>query len=334
MIDNLQKTYLAEGGPDQTCQLRYVLITPARNEAAFIEETIKSVTVQTVLPLKWVIVSDGSTDGTDEIVRRYAAEHQWIELVRMPERKERHFAAKVRAFEAGHARVKNLEYDIIGNLDADISFEQDYFSFLLSKFAEDPLLGVAGTAFKEGSDQYDYRFTSIEHVSGQCQMFRRKTFEEIGGYVPAEGGGIDLVAVLKARMTGWRTRAFPEKVFLHHRKMGTAKYGSVMAKFKDGEKDYVLGGHPIWECFRWIYQMSNPPLVIGGCALLAGYVFALLNGRRRSVTAEVMAFRRREQMTRLRRFILGNRALTNDALECCSRSKGAGSAASADREQK
>jgi glycosyltransferase involved in cell wall biosynthesis len=305
MSDNLQKTYLAECGPGQTRQLRYVLITPARNEAAFIELTIKSVVAQTVRPLKWVIVSDGSTDGTDEIVKKYLTEQDWIELLRMPERKERHFAAKVRAFEAGHARVKNLEYDIIGNLDADISFEEDYFSFLLSKFAENPRLGVGGTAFREGSNQYDYRFTSIEHVSGQCQMFRRKAFEEIGGYVPAEGGGIDLVAVLKARMKGWETRTFPEKVFAHHRQMGTAKYGGLMAKFKDGEKDYVLGGHPVWEVFRWIYQMTKPPYVIGGCALFIGYWGALFCRRARSAPDEVVRFRRREQMSRLRRFIIG-----------------------------
>ena len=136
----------------------------------------------------------------------------------MPERRERHFAAKVYAFDAGHAKIKSLEYDIICNLDADISFDKGYFAFLLSKFAEFSELGVGGTAFREGSQQYDYRFTSIEHVSGQCQMFRRQCFEEIGGYVPQKGGGIDLVAVLKARMHGWKTRTFPEKIFVHNRR--------------------------------------------------------------------------------------------------------------------
>ena len=85
--------------------------------------------------MKWVIVSDGSTDGTDDIVKKYSEENQWIELVRMPERAERHFAGKVYAFNAGYERVKDLKYDIIGNLDADISFEDDYFAFLLNKFA-------------------------------------------------------------------------------------------------------------------------------------------------------------------------------------------------------
>src|SRR5438445_9545733 len=163
----------------------YVLITPAWNEARFIERTITSVLRQTVRPAKWVIVSDGSVDGTDDIVSRYASEHQWIELLRLPERSERHFAGKVGAFNAGYASLKDLEYDLIANLDADISFDEDYFAFLVSKFVENPTLGVGGTPYREGEKpRYDYRFTSIEDVSGACQMFRREGFEAIGGYRP------------------------------------------------------------------------------------------------------------------------------------------------------
>ena len=120
----------------------YVLITPARNEAQFIELTVKSVVAQTVRPLKWIIVSDGSTDGTDDIVTKYAAEHDWIELVRMRERRERHFAGKVHAFNAGYARVKDLKYEVIGSLDGDISFDEDHFSYLLRKLAENATLGL------------------------------------------------------------------------------------------------------------------------------------------------------------------------------------------------
>ena len=199
----MTKVSIAAGARNgRAAALTYVLVTPARDEAGFIEQTIASVVAQTVRPAKWLIVSDGSTDGTAQIVRRYSAEHEWIELVEMPERAERHFAGKVAAFNAGYARVRNLGYDVIGNLDADISFDEEYLEFLLTKFADDPRLGVAGTPFREGSHQYDYRFTSIEHVSGACQMFRRECFEEIGGYVPVKIGGIDLVAVLTARMKG------------------------------------------------------------------------------------------------------------------------------------
>src|ERR1019366_2162640 len=169
----------------------YVLITPARNEAQFIELTLKSMVGQTCRPLKWIIVSDGSTDGTDVIVRKYAADNPWIELVRMPERAERHFAGKVHAFNAGYARVKELNPYVIGNLDADVSIEPEHFQYLLSKFAEDPQLGVGGAPFREGSRQYDYRFSNIENVWGGCQLFRRGCYEAIGGYTPVKNGGID-----------------------------------------------------------------------------------------------------------------------------------------------
>jgi len=283
---------------------KYVLITPARNEAQFIELTIKSVIAQTVLPLQWVIVSDGSTDGTDEIVNKYAAEHRWIELVRTPERQERHFAGKVHAFNAGYAKVKNLDYDLIGSMDADISFDPDYFSFLLGKLAEDPALGLVGTPFKDKTI-YDYRFVSIEHVSGACQLFRRECFEQIGGYVPVKSGGIDHIAVITARMKGWKTRTFTEKVCLHHRNIGSAERGALNAKFRDGTLDYALGGHPVWELFRTAYQMTREPYVIGGLALLAGYVTASMRRLERPISHELVAFRRREQMQRLKKFLSG-----------------------------
>ena len=153
----------------------YVLITPARNESAFIEKTLESMIRQTVLPAKWVIVDDGSTDATAEIVRRYLAQNPWIELVQMPQRTDRHFAGKVHAFNAGYAKVKDLQYEIIGNLDGDISFEKDHFEFLVGKFAEDPALGVAGTIFKEEGYSSDTdSFEGHKHVAGQCQLFRKK----------------------------------------------------------------------------------------------------------------------------------------------------------------
>ena len=284
--------------------LTYAIITPARNEAAFIELTIKSVIGQTVLPLKWVIVSDGSTDGTDEIVRKYAVEHPWIELVRMPERDERHFAGKVQAFNAGYARVKDMNYDIIGSLDADISFDSEYFEFLLNKFVQDPALGVAGTPFREGTVQYDYRFSRIEHVSGACQLFRRECFESIGGYVPLKAGAIDLTAVVTARMKGWKTQTFPEKYCLHHRLMGSAKHNVIKATFKSGYGDYPMGVHPLWQFFRAVYQMSRKPFIVGGMMLMAGYFWAMLTQAQTPVSKEFVAFRRKEQLRWLKEYFL------------------------------
>ena len=283
----------------------YVLITPARNEADFIDLTLKSVVAQTVRPLKWVIVSDGSTDQTDHIVGKYLTEHPWIELVRMPGRRERDFAAKVRAFNVGYAKVAGMTFDIVGNLDADVSFDEEYFEFLLKKLAENPRLGVAGTPFKEGSFQYDYRFTSIEHVSGQCQLFRRECFEEIGGFIPREVGGVDLVAVITARMKGWQTRTFTEKPYDHHRKMGRATQSALIVPLKGGRTDYLLGCHPVWEFFRCIYQMSQRPILLSGSLRLLGFTWAMIIQMEKQIPADVVRFRRKEQISRLRKFLLG-----------------------------
>jgi glycosyltransferase involved in cell wall biosynthesis len=303
MSDSSAESVSLVDNPNLVGHLRYVLITPARNEVATIELTLKSVVGQTVRPVKWVIVSDGSTDGTDEVVMKYATQHDWIELVRMPERKERHFAGKVHAFDAGYARFESLEYDVIGNLDADITFESEYFSFLLEKFADNPRLGVGGTPFREGNHQYDFRFSSLEHVSGACQLFRRECFEAIGGYVPMKIGGIDLVAVLTARMKGWQTRTFPEKTCVHHRRMGSAKHSSLMVALKGGRGDYMLGGHPVWEVVRSIYQMSKRPVILAGSLRLAGFVWAMVTRVEKTVSAELVEFRRKEQMRRLREFL-------------------------------
>jgi glycosyltransferase involved in cell wall biosynthesis len=283
----------------------YVIVTPARNEEAFIEKTLQSMVSQTVLPLKWVIVSDGSTDRTDEIVKGYASANPWIELIRMPEHSDRHFAAKVQAFNAGYARVRHIGYEIIGSLDADLSFDENYMAYLLAKFAEQPELGVAGTPFVEdGSGGYDYRFTNIEHVSGACQMFRRGCFEAIGGYRGIKVGGIDWVAVTTARMCGWKTRTFTEKTVFHHRKMGTGSVRPLNAKFNLGRKDYFLGNHFFWEMLRAAYQMARGrPKLIGGITLFAGYLSAYLRKADRPISEELLRFVQAEQMGRVRKSV-------------------------------
>jgi len=282
--------------------LEYILITPAHNEEAFIETTIQSVINQTVLPKKWVIVSDGSTDQTDAIVEKYARGRKWINFFRLPPRKERHFAAKVDAFNAGFDRVKDMKYDIIGNLDADVSFEKDYFEYLLQRFERLPDLGVAGTDYIEGTfHSFRDSYINVCHVNGQCQMFRRQCFEDIGGYTPIKSGGIDWVAVTTARMKGWKTYSFPDKTFTHHRSMGTGKSNSVLlSRFHYGKKDYFLGGHPLWEIFRGIFQMTKSPYLVGGGLLLLGYIWGWLSRMERPISKELMEFYRQEQLIRLR----------------------------------
>jgi glycosyltransferase involved in cell wall biosynthesis len=282
----------------------FVVITPARNEAEFIGKTVESVIAQTVKPLRWVIVDDGSTDATAEIASKSAADHPWIEVVRMPPRKERHFAGKVHAFNAGLERVSHLQFAIVANLDADVSLEPDHFEFLLSRFAEDPKLGVAGTVYTQPDwDSMTDSFEGEECVAGPLQFFRSDCFQDIGGYVPNRFGGIDWIAVTRARMKGWTTKCFPQRRFRHHRTMGSAGRGIVRTMMFMGRKDYLLGSSPIWYPFRVAYRMTKPPYVIGGLSLLAGYTWAAIQRLEQPGGADMVRFYRAEQMRKLKRIL-------------------------------
>ena len=261
---------------------------------------------ETILPVKWVIVNDGSTDATASIVSRYTEKYEWMELVNLPKRKGRNFGAKVHAFNAGKERLKNVTYAVIGNLDADVSLDEDHFEFLMGKFRDDPGLGVAGTIFKEhgGYSSAIDSFEGQNYVSGQCQMFRRQCFEEIGGYFPSKNGGIDWIAVTTARMMGWKTRSYREKSFFHHRLLGTANHGVLGSSYVYGKKDYYMGGHPLWELFRSAYRMTRKPYVLGGVALFLGYFGASVRHEERPVSEELMKFHRSEQMRRLKKILV------------------------------
>jgi glycosyltransferase involved in cell wall biosynthesis len=282
--------------------MKYVLITPAHNEEAFIAKTIESMIAQIVPPERWVIVDDGSRDRTAEIVQNYVVRFPWIELVRRSPRLDRSFARKVHAFNVGLQRVQAVQFDVLGNLDADLSFEPDYLEFLTQKFAETPDLGVAGTPFTEdgGYDSARDSFEGENHVAGGCQLFRRQCFEEIGGYIPNPAGGIDWIAVTTARMKGWKTRSFAEKRFHHYRALGTAGRSSMASSFSYGEKDYYLGNSPVWQLFRVLYRLTKPPVFVDGAALFSGYCWAAVRRIKRPVSRELLKFHRREQMKKLR----------------------------------
>jgi glycosyltransferase involved in cell wall biosynthesis len=292
---------LSPSDTEENKHLNYVLITSAHDEAQYIEKTIQSVVSQIVLPLRWIIVNDGSHDRTPEIIDRYTRDYDWIQRLDMPSHGKRSFAAKAHCFNRGYQSLRHLEFEIIGNLDADISFANDFMEFLLAKFAETPELGVAGTIFREeGYDSGQDSFEGEKHVSGQCQLFRRKCLEQIGGYVPNHAGGVDWIAVTSARMKGWKTRSFREKFFFHYRKLGTGGRNRLSAIFSYGEKDYYLGNHPLWEITRVGYRLGKKPLFTGGIALAAGYFWAALRRIDRPVSRELMLFHRKEEMKKLR----------------------------------
>lgn len=280
----------------------YILITAARNEADHIGNTIRSVTAQTRLPDRWLIVSDGSTDPTDRIVAEAAEQHPFIELLRVDADGKRNFGSKAVAINAGYEKkLAALPHDFVGVLDADISFEPEYYEQVMTRFNEDSQLGIAGGVLTDIVDGRAVQQLSDPDwsVSGPVQMFRRECWQDIGGYL-ALRGGIDAAAEVMARMKGWRVRAFPELSALHHRQTGRENHSRLGIFFHRGLEDFRMGYHPLFFAGRAVLRFREVPFLIGGLAMLCGYLWAALTRSEKKVPPEFIHFLRREQLGRLR----------------------------------
>jgi biofilm PGA synthesis N-glycosyltransferase PgaC len=280
---------------------RYVLVTPARNEAAHIEMLIQSVAAQTILPRQWVIVSDGSTDGMDDIVRTYQDQYDFITLCRRDSSDARDFSSKIMALRKGIAKIVPSDYDFFGNLDADMSFDPDYYERIMAKFHENPRLGIAGGAMFEIVDGVQYSTLSSEDsVGGGAQFFRRSCWELIGGYPPLKMGGEDSTVEIMARMHGWQVRRFADIPLYHHRTMGTAMWSIWGRRFYQGKHFYLLGHHPLFFLLKCIYRVRERPYGIGSLFLLCGYAWAFCTRNTSELPPEVIAFLRKEQLEKLK----------------------------------
>ncbi|QJT07744.1 glycosyltransferase [Oceanidesulfovibrio marinus] len=278
----------------------YVLITAARDEAQYIGATIESVIAQDIQPLRWVIVSDGSTDETDAIVESFAGRHGFIRLLRRQGSAQRDFSSKVMALREGMALLEDIACPYLGILDADVTFGPDYYRALLQLFDENPKLGIAGGGLWDKTPGgFVRQVQSLGSVSGPVQMFRRACYEQIGGYQPVTCGE-DAVAEISARMHGWETRTFPELKVLHHRLTGTEGAGVWKARVRLGVQDHRIGYTPLFEIVRAVSRLRERPCVLGAAALLAGYFGARLRREPYQVSSEFRAYFRREQLHRLK----------------------------------
>ena len=294
--------YRQDGGAESGRALRYVLATAARNEESFIEKTIESVVAQTIQPTKWVIVSDGSTDRTDEIVRRYADRYTFITCLRRDNREGRNFGSQVDAINCGIAELHALSYDYIGNLDADVAFEPGYFEALLAHFEEDALLGLAGGYIYDRArkDVFQCRRSNRRRsVAHAVQLFRRRCFEVVGNqYIRLPYGGPDSYAETAAQMAGWSVRAYPDLKVRHYRPSGSAG-GALRSAFRMGRMDYTLGYLPAYEICKALWRLPERPIAIGAAARLAGFAFCYCTREKRHVPAQFMKYLRDEQWKRL-----------------------------------
>jgi glycosyltransferase involved in cell wall biosynthesis len=283
----------------------YVLITAARNEEKYIEATIQSVLSQTVMPKKWVIVSDGSTDHTDEIIKKHLDHSNFIEFVRRDPGSNQNsdFASKVFALNAGYERLKNFAYDYIGHLDADITFEPDYYENVLKEFEQNPLLGIAGGyIFEPVQGIFVSRpYNTERSVAGGIQLFRHECYENIGGFIPLQMGGEDTYAEVMARMKGWKVASFKE-IIVHHHKIGSLMRGKIRESFRKGMAGYSLGSHPLFECVKCIRRVGEKPFLIGTFIRMCGFVWPYLTKQKRLLSNDFIAYLRAEQLALLKSF--------------------------------
>jgi len=280
----------------------YVLVTAAYNEERFIDQTIRSIVSQTVRPAKWIIVSDGSTDKTDDIVQSYAAANPFIHLYRITEDHPRNFAAQVNAINTGLAQLKDAEYSLVGNLDADITLEPEYFALLLEKFRLDPRLGLGGGTVCERRSDGKFRprtITSSTAVAHACQLFRRDCFEAIGGcYLPLRYGGPDTHAEILVRMKRWRVASFADLNVFHHRPTNSAE-GVLRGWYRQGKMDYSLGALPVFELFKLLRRVWVKPYLIGSMARCAGFIHSYCQQEERAVPNDFVVYLRQEQKQRV-----------------------------------
>lgn len=262
--------------PRPTRVVPLVIIAPVRDEADLIRLTLDAMVTQTVRPLEWIIVDDGSQDDTAEIVRTYAERFPFIRLVQRPDRGFRKVGGGVvAAFKYGISQILHQEYEYIAKLDGDMSFGPRYLELMFEKFsANEELAAVSGKVYREEDGRNIEEYIIDEHVAGQFKLYRRAAFEEIGGFVEEVlWDGID---VHTARMKGWQTLSFyhPDAILMHHRLMGSSDKNVYRGRLRWGRGIWFMGYHPLYALASGIFRMREKPFVIGGLLIIAGYIGA------------------------------------------------------------
>ena len=289
-----------DGGVRLMENRRYVIVTPVRDEAAHIAKTIAAVGSQTVRPLRWIVVDDGSTDGTGEILDRHASQTSWMSVVHRPNRGHRANGGGVmEAFYAGYAVLNDEAWDYLVKLDGDLSFSPEYFERCFAMFEAEPRLGIGGgivCQLEHGETSVDSKGDPPFHVRGATKIYRRECWAQIAPLVRAPGW--DTIDEVKANMLGWATGTFPELRIVQHKPTGSAD-GAWRNAFKNGRANYVTGYDPVFMLAKCVKRVLARPVFVGGLAMALGFWSGYLARLPRVSDAGVIDYLRRQQRRRL-----------------------------------
>jgi poly-beta-1,6-N-acetyl-D-glucosamine synthase len=278
--------------------IKYVIVSPVRDEEQYLEKTIKSVIGQTVQPVEWIIVDDGSHDRTGEIAENYARQYSWIHVLHRPDRGRRVPGSGVmEAFYCGYDSLKSEDWEFIVKLDGDVGLAPDYFERCFERFEQDRMLGMCGgMMYRIKGEDLELEDHPLFHVRGPIKLYRRACWEAIGGLLKAPGW--DTVDEVKANMMGWRTRSVPDLKVIHFRPTGAAE-GVWRDGVKNGRADYISGYHLLFMIAKCVKRMFQKPYVIGAAAHAYGFATGYLKRIPQIQDSALIRYIRNQQMRRL-----------------------------------
>ena len=280
------------------CSVRYCIITPVRDEAEFIGAAIEAVAAQTIRPVEWIIVDDGSTDQTTAIVEEYSRKYPWIRLARRENRGYRSSGGGIEGFLLGVELLRTRDWDFLVNLDGDLTFSRQYFENCFEYFGKNPRLGIGGgTIYNKVGNRLFLEKCADFHVRGATKIYRRQCWDTLGGM--HAGLGWDTVDEIKAHMRGWSTFSFPDLQLIHHRVTGAAQGGIWGNGVKNGLSDYIVGYHPLFFAVKCFRRMFKPPYALGSLGLAYGFLRGYLQRAPRVKDRNFIRYIRRQQLKRM-----------------------------------
>jgi poly-beta-1,6-N-acetyl-D-glucosamine synthase len=276
----------------------YVIVLPVRNEERFIQKAVDTIVKQTILPAKCIIVDDGSSDNTSEIVKSAACRYDWIDIIAIPDRGYDAVGSGVSAaLNCGIMEVWKMNWDLLLKLDADIELPSSYCELFLKKFEKLPQLGIASgtTYYKKGAEKRIEKAPS-DVPMGAARFYRRKCLNSISGIITATGW--DTVDLIRAQRAGWKTQRFEEIEILHNRRM-SSRNGLLKGKTREGMTRYALGYHPLFVLARCIVHLGMPTRIIDSLGIFYGYAKAFFSKHPRILNENERQYVRSRQLLRL-----------------------------------